>query len=358
MNTQFPTEPFDLIELNRIYELSPIVKNDNNKFVRDLSLCKLYFNKYIFPLTTGEIVLYDTLTKSFECQDKDNFHSTYLSRCPKELSIWFKTSPCVLYTRTIKLNQQLIINNTINFAGKFKFQEIRPYKDISQEIQNKVNTILNFYKEIWASNDTSNYEFIINWIANMCQGNKNSSLLYLKSSVQGIGKSFGTDFLMKYVIGNELSIVSGGKPLLSNFTKSLFGKLLVVFEELQTSGKSDWEMISNKIKTMATGTTLEFEEKNQKSFVAENISNSIIATNNEAIRETEGRRIYNADVSSRRKNDSKYFENLVQTCFNDEVGYAFYCLMKDRDVSKFNPQKYTMRMFHHVEKMIVNISKI
>jgi hypothetical protein len=337
---EFPSENFCLFKIKTLYDSAPFIKNENSKFVKDITTCQVYFKKYIYPLNNGDCVMYNADKKLFELQNKDEFQTVYLKRCPKELAYWFNNTPCVIFKRTVKLNKPLIFENNINFAGKFKYAELKQYKDFSQEIKNKLQLVLDFYKEVWGSKDNANYEFIMNWIANMAQGNKNTSILYLKSSVQGIGKSLGTEFLIKYVIGNDLSITSGGRPLLSQFNKSLFGKLLVVFEELETAGKSEWEKITNKIKTMTTCDTLEFEEKNEKSFTAENISNIIIATNNEAIKETEGRRIYNADISSGRKGDDKYFNNLVDTCFNDEVGFAFYCLMKERDVSKFNPQKF------------------
>jgi len=66
----------------------------------------------------------------------------------------------------------------------------------------------------------------------MARGGKNQSVLYLRSE-EGVGKSTFTDFMMKYVIGSKLSLMSGSGPLLSNFNIILYCKLFVVYEELK-----------------------------------------------------------------------------------------------------------------------------
>ena len=60
--------------------------------------------------------------------------------------------------------------------------------------------MLNYLKEIWASDNEAQFQFIIKWLSKMAKGGKNQSVLYLKSE-QGIGKSTFTDFLRKHVIG-------------------------------------------------------------------------------------------------------------------------------------------------------------
>ena len=99
--------------------------------------------------------------------------------------------------------------------------------------------MLNYLKEIWATDNKPQYEFIIKWLAKMARGGNNQSVLYLKSD-EGIGKSTFTDFFRKYVIGPKLCMQSGSQPLISRFNKTLFCKLLVIFEELENFSTNQW----------------------------------------------------------------------------------------------------------------------
>ena len=109
----------------------------------------------------------------------------------------------------------------------------------------------------------------------MTRGEKNQSVLYLKSE-QGIGKSTFTDFLRKHVIGPKLCIQSGSQPLISQFNKILFCKLLVVFEELENFSTNQWQGVSTRLKRDTTSDTCIYEEKNEKAFTARNKSNYFI----------------------------------------------------------------------------------
>ena len=105
------------------------------------------------------------------------------------------------------------------------------------------------------------------WMSNMARGNKNQSVLYLKGE-EGIGKSTFTDFLVKYVIGQRLSLKSGSQPLISNFNSILFCKLLVVYEELENFGTTQWQTVSTRIKRDITSDTCHYESKGVDSFEA------------------------------------------------------------------------------------------
>ena len=66
----------------------------------------------------------------------------------------------------------------------------------------------------------------------MIQGNKNSTILYLKSYIEGIGKSTVTQFILYHVLGRDICIESNSDVLKSPYNEILSGKLMVVFEEL------------------------------------------------------------------------------------------------------------------------------
>jgi hypothetical protein len=167
----------------------------------------------------------------------------------------------------------------------------------------------------------------------MARGGKNQSVLYLKSD-EGIGKSTFTDFLRKHVIGHKLCIQSGSQPLISQFNKILFCKLLVIFEELENFSTNQWQGVSTRLKRDTTSDTCIYEEKNEKSFTARNISNYIINSNVDAIKDDDGRRYFILDLSSKRKGDLTYFNKIYTECMNDEVGEAFFSYLHSVDLTK------------------------
>jgi hypothetical protein len=128
--------------------------------------------------------------------------------------------------------------------------------------------------------------------------------------------------------------------LKSSYNEILSGKLMVVFEELESASDRDWQLMSTKLKRWSTSSEVIYSDKYIKSYESNNINNYIINTNVEAIKASEGRRYYILDLSTKYKNNHEYFDTLYETCFNDEVGHVFYQFMIDRDTKKFNPQNF------------------
>jgi hypothetical protein len=150
--------------------------------------------------------------------------------------------------------------------------------------------------------------------------------------MQGCGKSTESDFLMKYVLGTDISMICGTEPLLTNYNMCLLGQLFVVFEELPTFGESQWSGASSKLKTMTTESTMMYRALYNDPIKAENISNFMINTNCESIKDSHGRRIVIMPVNNSRMGDYKYFSNIKNNCFNNDVGEAFYSYMMSIDV--------------------------
>jgi len=175
----------------------------------------------------------------------------------------------------------------------------------------------------------------------MIRGNKNQSLLYLRSEEQGIGKTTMTDFIVKHVLGSKLCYVGGSQPLISNFNDILRGKLLEVYEELENFGCGQWQLVSSRIKRDLTSAFSQYEQKGVDSITAKNIANKIINSNVDAIKDDDGRRIFILDLSNKRKGDYEYFRMIYDDCMNNEVGHAFYCYLIDKiDMTAYHDQKF------------------
>ena len=160
----------------------------------------------------------------------------------------------------------------------------------------------------------------------MIKGNKNNTILYLKSYIEGIGKSTVTQFILFHVLGRDICIEANSDALKSSYNEILSGKLMVVFEELENACDRDWQIMSTKLKRWSTSTEVIYSDKYIKSYTSNNINNYIINTNVEAIKASEGRRYYILDLSTQYKNNHQFFNELYDTCFNVKLERHFTSL--------------------------------
>lgn len=319
-------DKFSFVELKRLITYGQL---------RDLQDAKNYILKFFYPLTNGMVMFANGERKMLSI---DVFRTTYASRFGKELLKWFLHDTVNIYDIIIDTHKPFIYNDSINTFAGFKHN-----KDGKCSKQSKIgrDMMLDFIKQVWCNNNEESYEYVLNWMANMIQGNKNSTILYLKSYIEGIGKSTVTQFILYHVLGKDICIEANSDALKSSYNEILSGKLMVVFEELENTGDKDWSIMSTKLKRWSTSNEVIYSDKYIKSYTSNNINNYIINTNVEAIKASEGRRYYILDLSTQYKNDHIFFNELYETCFNDAVGSAFYKFMLNRDVKKFNPQNFT-----------------
>jgi len=300
----------------------------------NLEPAKTYIDKYFFQTSKGEICFID-YKRQLEIVSMPTFRTVYSNKFPKQISKWFFTENSKIYDIVCSINAPTIDreNLKINCSGKF-LHEYKPYADFDKSIHDKVNLFLTSVKENLCSNKQEIFDYLLKWTANMIQGNKNTSIIYLKSPFEGIGKSSYPKFIADHVIGRDLSVNSGASPLTTNFNYPLLGKLLVVFEELKLRD-SDWASASAKLKTMVSEKYDSYEAKNQNAVQAENISNYIIPTNVDAIQHADGRRVFQLDLSTAKMGNDEYWKTIYDTCYNNTVGHAFFCFLKEINLSEF-----------------------
>jgi hypothetical protein len=308
-----------------------------------ISDAKEYIKRYFYPLASGLHVQvdYDEDEKPvYEIKEDKVIKSVYFNRLPKVIYDFYFKEYDQIKSLTCEINKPFIFGKFINTCPSF-LHELKPYSEYPKEIKVKVELMLTFLKEIWASDNEAQYQFLIKWLARMARGEKNQSVLYLKSE-QGIGKSTFTDFLRKHVIGSQLCIQSGSQPLISQFNKILFCKLLVIFEELENFSTNQWQGVSTRLKRDTTSDTCTYEEKHEKAFTARNISNYIINSNVDAIKDDDGRRYFILDLSNKRKGDINYFNKIYSNCMNDAVGEAFFAFLNSVDLTGYHDQDFPL----------------
>ena len=108
------------------------------------------------------------------------------------------------------------------------------------------------------------------------------------------------------------------------------GKTLVVFEDLKTPDARSWDAANSTLKQLTTGATFMMEMKQKEKRPVRNTCNFNLASNNEAVKVSEGfRRLVSLDVSNSKIGDRAYFSRLAHA-MNKDVGEAFFWMCMDR----------------------------
>ena len=349
-------EHFSWEKLELLYSNSIIKDNGKGKAVKELTTeLKEYLNKYFFITNCGIQCHYNIQDKQL---DKKHYEADEIQfyNDGEYRTLWVNRMPteCAEYIKKEDRRQFKIVCNTesslIDYEKKtknkfrgFRFKNVKHYDEFSDETKNKLKLYLELVKEIVCGNKEEVYDYIIKWIANMFNGKKNESVLYLKTTQEGIGKSTFIEFLY-YCLGFNICSKDAGNmdALVTQFNSMLCGQLLVVFEEMPVSDDKQWALVSGKLKDLVTGDIATYNEKNMKHFKCENINNYIINTNVEAIKDSQGRRIFILPIDTKRAGQPEYFLNIKNKCYNDEVAKCFIAMLKTIDLTNFNSGVYPM----------------
>ena len=299
-----------------------------------------YVKQYIYPMNNGVYYLYVPSNNTFEYYEFETIKRCYLNKLDKSVNNYFSYEYSKLFKAINDINKPIIdnIKLEINLCSGFLYKNVEPFEDADDKAIDSLRPMLQYINEVLANDSEEVHQYLIKWLANMCQGNKNDSCLYLKG-IEGIGKSTLTDFLHDYVLGDKIALKLNTTSVLTTENNSiLIGRVLAVFEELPALSDGSWSVVSSKLKDMITSKTNNYCNKYEKMFVSNNMNNYIINTNCDALKNAEGRRIFCLDVSTKHKGDHKYFGELRDACFNSEVGRTFFRYLKSIDVSHFKAQ--------------------
>jgi hypothetical protein len=309
-----------------LYRLKDLSPNDS----------KAYITKYFVPLSNGTHAFY--MDGMYVVKEEQEIKRTYFNRMSKELCNYYFKEFSDIKSIIYDVNQDTFFEDKLNLCPRLKFKpSIFTYSDKTNK---QIDFIKNFLKEILCSNKQDSYDFLLKWLSNMVKGNKNTSCLYLKG-VQGTGKSSLFYFLSNHVLGKNLCLETGSDPIRTKFNEILGGKLLVNIEELENFSRNEWESISSTLKRMITSNSITLQNKCTKAYETTNINNYILCSNNDAIKDDDGRRYFILDISTKKKDNHDYYNSLYK-CMNDEVGEAFYNYLLTIDTENFNPQSFPM----------------
>jgi hypothetical protein len=214
--------------------------------------------------------------------------------------------------------------NYINLCKGFMHKERVEYASFSNEVKANVNKLIDHIHSVWNSDNKASSEYTMKWLAHACTGHKMKTCLFLKSG-EGTGKSINIEFILQHVIGPALGIITQRANQLAKFNFQLLNKILLCLEELPSGGKSEWHSISDYLKDIITGGSMEIERKFEDAYQIANIISLIIITNNEnSLRFGKDiRRYHMCDISHDKVGDTQYFNDLYDA-LDRETGTAFF----------------------------------
>lgn len=297
---------------------------------------KAYITEYFVPLSNGNhAMLIDGI---YTIKDDQEIKRSYFNRMQKELYNYYFKEFTEVKTVTYEVNKETFYDDKINLCPHMLYKFNNEYEP-SKGTKKKLNFVLNYIYEVLCSSKQDSYDFLLKWISNVLKGNKNNSCLYMKG-IQGVGKSSLFVFLSKYVLGTNLCLETGSDPIRTKFNEILGGKLLVNIEELENFSKAEWESISSTLKRQITSNNITLQNKCTKAYESNNINNYILCSNNDAIKDDDGRRYFILDISTHKVGDREYYEKLYNECFTESVGEAFFNYVFNIDTTNFNPQAF------------------
>ena len=285
-----------------------------------------YVKKYFVPLTDGNHCMWSE--GKFEIIMDKVVKSAYFNRMDKKIADFYFKEYTEIRKITYELNQPLFFKNYVNLCPHLKSKNEIPYAEHSENAKAGVQAILNFTFEVLTNSQRPQFNHLIQYIANALKGNKNDACPYLKGE-QGIGKTTLFEFLKLYVVGLELFLETGSKPFKTQFNSILGGKLFVLIEELENLSVNEWNSTSSVLKRFITSNSYELEAKNINSYQTKNMNNYAICSNNDAIKDDDGRRYFILDVNNKYKDNKEYFGKLRNKSFNKSSWKSLFCLHDD-----------------------------
>ena len=303
----------------------------------------------------------------FQMKDMDGKMRT----CTWKARKWLEDDVFERYEIVSKLGEPLVNNEkmTINMMPAPMHQDpdghpepaYEEYASLSfggKPVKPRVQLMLDHIRNVWCSGNEKQHEYVMDWLS--CTGRRKlKSALYLQSLEQ-TGKTLVIEFLEHYVFGKQLVYMTSSMEVIHQYTAPLEGKILVNINEMPCATTGEWRKLMNKLKSLITDSTFDCRQMYSNPRIASNTFNMIMTSNNDAISmdSTNNKRYKCLDVSNDMIGNAAYFNKLVDSCFNDRIGQAFYLLLSERFTSrghKMNADSFpvtvafTDKMCHRLE---------
>ena len=289
--------------------------------------CKQYFVKVDEPMG---VLMWVPVENRCVHYKSEELKKTYL-KAPEEknqfnIQHWFfntdteymKIAVEVNEPRTFSVDDQLYVNQ---FSG---FLHPRDKIEFTERQKIGCQKMWDHYKYVLCSGNQEQFDYYQKWVSHMVSGRKLNTGIYQKAD-EGVGKTIQTGFLIHHVLGERICLMSD-KPdtIMGAFNGELSGKIFLSLEEMPCISQGQWSTLTNAIKNYITGTSLLINEKHKTPFTVKNVLNTILNSNNNALKiHGTTRRWMIPTISEAKMGDVEYFNDLRSYCTRD-VGHAFY----------------------------------
>lgn len=203
---------------------------------------------------------------------------------------------------------------------------------------NMCQPILDHLLKVWANNDQKVYDYILDWLAAVIQGNKTGTVLVLYSEKQGAGKNRITDHLIRKVIGQAYACETNDiEQIAAKFNGRFSNKILTVINEAHNI-EGNYHKLFDKLKDLITSKTITIEKKGIDSIEVDDFQNFIITTNNKypvKVEQTD-RRYSFIKINETYARDKEYFINLskyVDGEYSDKCASGLLYLLLNRKIT-------------------------
>lgn len=224
------------------------------------------------------------------------------------------------FYKEIVFNTKCTPERTINLFHGFKAKLV---ESIDHE---RLIPILSHIRETWCYNDEIIYNYVLDWIASVLQGNKNRSAIVLYSDCQNVSGSIITDFLRDCVIGKQYSIeINDIESTMIKFSN----KVLTMFNNIPFIDHNPFDKINNLIRNK----NVSIKTKGVNNVIVNDYNNYIINTNNSRLFKLEpSKRQYSIlQLNTKYCDNKEYFDGLIESL--KSAADDFFTLMMHRVIT-------------------------
>lgn len=259
-------------------------------------------------------------------------------------------------TAIVTINNQKISLNTIiqNNMQKLSYRNFvfAPCRNVSHDLfnlfigfaakpipnQELIQPILDHILNVWCSSNDKLYNYVLDWLASVLNGNKNGTAIVLYSEKQGAGKNIITDFIRDKIIGTAYSTETNDiEQLVSKFNNKFANKILTVVNEANNV-EGDYHKTFDKLKDLITNSRITVERKGVDSIDMDDYNNYLVTTNNKSpIKISEHDRRYTLiKLNESKTGDREYFNNLHKYTTGEHsqaAASAFLHFLQNREIT-------------------------
>lgn len=202
-----------------------------------------------------------------------------------------------------------------------------------------VNLVLRFIKDVLAAGNKAKYKYIVQWLAHIVQKPyEKPNVVLVIVGVEGTGKGFLTDGLMRGILGERATVVSSAGAIKNKFNKDLAFKFLITLDESCWQGDRELQSI---LRNRTGNRTLEVEEKFGARYEVEDYSRWVITANTpDAVRLQSSNRRYLVLESPNKYAEHEMFVDLWQGVKDGQLCNYFYNYLMQVDLDGFLPNRF------------------